>query len=114
MWNEEIHYWCWERQSGLKIPFHVSAFQRQKQGSSGVDMEKELIQPFFDSLVINHMSNSEIELVQRNRREVCEDQKKRLDENRMAGSDYPDRRFLKMRLHYCGYDIPLPDLHADL
>lgn len=109
-WVEQIHYWCWEKQSGLSIPFHVEAAQRQELGATGIDMEKEFIQPFFDSLVINHMSSSEIELVQKNRREACEDQKKRLDENRMAGSDYPDRRFLKTRLHYCGYDIPLPDL----
>lgn len=112
MWNEEINYWCWEGQSGLTIPFHVRAFQRQKQGSLGIDMEKEFIKPFFDSLVINHMSNSELELFKKNRREACEDQKKRFDENKMSGTDYPDRRFFRTRLHYCGYDISLPDLET--
>ncbi|WP_141099314.1 hypothetical protein [Pseudomonas nitroreducens] len=114
MWNEEIHYWCWEKQSGLSIPFHISAFQRQRQGAPGVDMEKEFIKPFFDSLAINHLASAEIELIQRSRLEACENQKKRFDENKIYGSDYPDRRFFKTRLHYCGYDIPLPNLETGL
>jgi len=113
-WVEKIEYWCWEKQSGLSIPFHVEVSQRQEQGSDGIDMEKEFIQPFFDSLVVNHMSSVEIELVQRNRQKICEDQKKRFDENRMSGTDYPDRRFFRTRLHYCGYDFPLPDLGGNL
>lgn len=113
-WVEKIEYWCWEKQSGLSVPFHVEASQRQEQGSDGIDMEKEFIQPFFDSLVVNHMSSVEVESVQRNRQKICEDQKKRFDENRMSGDDYPDRRFFRTRLHYCGYDFPLPDLGVNL
>ncbi|WP_325435889.1 hypothetical protein [Pseudomonas nitroreducens] len=113
-WVEKIGYWCWEKQSGLSIPFHIEASQRQEQESDGINMEKEFIQQFFDSLQINHLSGAEVELINRNRREVCEDQKRRFDESRMAGDDYPDQRLLKTRLHYCGYDFPLPDLGKNL
>jgi len=113
-WVEKIEYWCWEKQSGLPVPFHIEASQRQEQGSDGIDMEKEFIQPFFDSLVINRMSSVEVESVQRGRREICEDEKKRFDEDKISGTDYPDRRFFRTRLHYCGYDFPLPNLGVNL
>lgn len=113
-WVEQIDYWCWEKQSGLSIPFHIEASQQQEAGAIGIDMEKEFIQPFFDSMQVNRMNSAEIGLVQDNRREVCEDQKKRFDEDRISGTDYPDRRFFRTRLHYCGYDFPLPDLGVNL
>ena len=42
----------------------------------------------------------------------CAHVKSRYDQNLRWGDDYPDKRLTLTHLHYCGYNVPLPDLSA--
>lgn len=112
-WGETVEYWCWEGESGLSVPFGVSAHQRVSAGGDGVDIERNFIEPFFDTLKINRLSEAEIERINQNRRGVCAEQKERFDKGLIWGDDYPDKRLFMARLHFCGYDYPLLDLKID-
>ncbi|WP_368668939.1 MULTISPECIES: hypothetical protein [unclassified Pseudomonas] len=112
IWNDEVKYWCWEQESGLNQPFYLEAGQRLAIGVSGIDLEKTLIMPVFESLKINPLSHSLIADLNSQIRSACALVKSRYDQNLRWGSDYPDKRLTLTRLHYCGYDVPLPDLQA--
>lgn len=112
IWNDEVKYWCWEHESGMSQPFYLEAGQRLALGAPGIDLEKTLIVPVFESLKVNPLADSVIANLNTQIRSACIQLKSRYDQNLKWGSDYPDRRLTLTRLHYCGYDVPLPDLSA--
>lgn len=110
--EDEVKYWCWEGESGLKQPFYVHAGQRMPLGAKGYDLDQTFILPFFHSLKINPLPESVLAASQRKLQEICAHAKSRYDQGLPWGSDYPDKRLTLTELHYCGYDVPLPDLKA--
>lgn len=112
MQGDEVEYWCWEKQSGLSIPFYVSASQSGKAGQPRGDLDQLYIEPLFRSLTINPLPASMLAEIRAKTAAACAHAKSRFDQNLPWGDDYPDKRLALTRLHYCGYDVPLPDLQA--
>ncbi|NBF05609.1 hypothetical protein GV819_25260 [Pseudomonas sp. Fl5BN2] len=110
--EDEVKYWCWEGESGLKQPFYVHAGQRMPLGAKGYDLDQTFIQPFFQSLKINPLPVPVLVESQRKLQAICAHAKSRYDQGLPWGADYPDQRLTLTELHYCGYDVPLPDLSA--
>jgi len=110
--SDEVEYWCWEKQSGLSIPFYVSASQSGKVGQPRGDLDQLYIEPLFRSLTINPLPASMLAEIRAKTSAACAHAKSRFDQNLPWGDDYPDKRLALTRLHYCGYDVPLPDLSA--
>ncbi|WMN18414.1 hypothetical protein QL104_03090 [Pseudomonas piscis] len=110
--GDEVEYWCWEKQSGLSIPFYVSASQSGKVGEPRGDLDQLYIEPLFRSLTINPLPASMLAQIRVKTAAACAHAKSRFDQNLPWGDDYPDKRLALTRLHYCGYDVPLPDLQA--
>ncbi|QEN45730.1 hypothetical protein CLA18_04225 [Pseudomonas protegens] len=112
LWEDEVRYWCWEGESGLTQPFYVHAGQRLALGGKGYDLDRTFILPFFASLQIKRLAPSALAQAQNRLQAACARGKARYDRGSAWGSDYPDKRLTLTRLHYCGYDVPLPDLKA--
>lgn len=112
--EDEVKYWCWEQESGLQQPFYVHAGQRLPLGSKGYDLDQVFIVPFFQSLKINPLPAPVLAKARTDIQKACAHIKSRYDQNLRWGDDYPDKRLTLTRLHYCGYDVPLPDLSAPL
>ncbi|WP_404938143.1 hypothetical protein P7C00_03590 [Pseudomonas sp. JDS08PS003] len=110
--GDEVEYWCWEKQSGLSIPFYVSASQSGKVGEPRGDLDQLYIEPLFRSLTIHPLPASTLADIRAKNATACAYAKSRFDQNLPWGDDYPDKRLALTRLHYCGYDVPLPDLKA--
>ncbi|MGE8410823.1 MAG: hypothetical protein ACN6QY_00525 [Pseudomonas sp.] len=110
--EDEVRYWCWEGESGLGQPFYVHAGQRLALGAKGYDLDQTFILPFFASLQIKRLAPSTLAQAQSRLQAVCARGKARYDRGSAWGSDYPDKRLTLTRLHYCGYDVPLPDLQV--
>ena len=105
-WEEDVTYWCWENQSGLKQPFSVSAGQRLPEGSKGYDLDQAFILPFFQSLKINRLSDTALAEADAKIKAACAHVKSRYDQHLNWGSDYPDKRLTRQRLRACGYEVP--------
>lgn len=112
IFEDEVKYWCWEQESGLKQPFYVHAGQRLPLGTKGYDLDQVFIEPFFQSLKINRLPAPVLAKAQADLQAFCSHVKSRLDKNLPWGDDYPDKRLNLTFLHYCGYDVPLPDSAA--
>ncbi|UVL73263.1 hypothetical protein [Pseudomonas protegens] len=112
IFEDKVKYWCWEQESGLQQPFYVHAGQRLPLGSKGYDLDKVFIQPLFQSLKINPLPELVLAKARAGIQKACAHLKSRYDQNLRWGDDYPDKRLTLTRLHYCGYDVPLPDLSA--
>ncbi len=112
IFEDKVKYWCWEQESGLQQPFYVHAGQRLPLGSKGYDLDKVFIQPLFQSLKINPLPEPVLAKARAGIQKACAHLKSRYDQNLRWGDDYPDKRLTLTRLHYCGYDVPLPDLSA--
>lgn len=112
IFEDEVKYWCWEPESGLKQPFYVHAGQRLPLGTNGYDLDQVFIEPFFQSLKINRLSAPVLAKAQADIQASCSHAKSRYDQKLPWGSDYPDQRLTLTNLHYCGYDVPLPNLAA--
>ncbi|NBF05612.1 hypothetical protein GV819_25275 [Pseudomonas sp. Fl5BN2] len=110
--EDKVKYWCWEQESGLQQPFYVHAGQRLPLGSKGYDLDQVFILPLFQSLKINPLPESVLAKARAGIQKACAHIKSRYDQNLRWGDDYPDKRLTLIRLHYCGYDVPLPDLKA--
>ncbi|MDF2396468.1 hypothetical protein GWQ44_13055 [Pseudomonas sp. 3MA1] len=110
--EDKVKYWCWEQESGLQQPFYVHAGQRLPLGSKGYDLDQVFIVPFFQSLKINPLPAPVLAKARTDIQKACAHIKSRYDQNLRWGDDYPDKRLTLTRLHYCGYDVPLPDLSA--
>lgn len=105
-WEEDVTYWCWENQSGLKQPFHVRAGQRLPEGTKGYDLDQAFILPFFQSLKINRLSETALAEADAKIKAACAHVKSRYDQHLNWGADYPDKRLTRQRLRSCGYDVP--------
>ncbi|ROM68781.1 hypothetical protein BK653_15460 [Pseudomonas brassicacearum] len=105
-WEEDVKYWCWENQSGLKQPFSVSAGQRLPEGTKGYDLDQAFILPFFQSLKINRLSETALAEADAKIKAACAHVKSRYDQHLNWGDDYPDKRLTRQRLRSCGYDVP--------
>ncbi|BBP67199.1 hypothetical protein PHLH5_47400 [Pseudomonas sp. Cab53] len=105
-WEEDVTYWCWENQSGLKQPFSVSAGQRLPEGTKGYDLDQAFILPFFQSLKINRLSDAALAEAEEKIKAACAHVKSRYDQHLNWGADYPDKRLTRQRLRSCGYDAP--------
>ena len=105
-WEEEIQYWCWENQSGLKQPFSVTAGQRLPEGTKGYDLDEAFLLPFFQSLKINRLSDIALAEADAKIKAACAHVKSRYDQRLNWGADYPDKRLTRQRLRACGYDVP--------
>lgn len=105
-WEEVVKYWCWENQSGLKQPFHVRAGQRLPEGARGYDLDKAFIQPFFQSLKMNRLSEAQVAEANARIQAACAHVKSRYDQHLNWGADYPDKRLTHQRLRACGYAQP--------
>ncbi|WP_428643586.1 hypothetical protein [Pseudomonas sp.] len=112
--EDKVKYWCWEQESGLQQPFYVHAGQRLPLGSKGYDLDQVFIVPFFQSLRINPLPAPVLAKARADLQGFCAHIKSRYDQNLRWGDDYPDKRLTLTHLHYCGYDVPLPDLRAPL
>ncbi len=112
IFEDKVKYWCWEQESGLQQPFYVHAGQRLPLGSKGYDLDKVFIQPLFQSLKINPLPEPVLAKARAGIQKACAHLKSRYDQNLRWGDDYPDKRLTLTRLHYCGYDVQLPDLSA--
>lgn len=110
--EDKVKYWCWEQESGLQQPFYVHAGQRLPLGSKGYDLDQVFIVPFFQSLKINPLPAPVLAKARADIQGVCAHVKSRYDQKLPWGSDYPDQRLIRTQLHYCGYDVPLPNLSA--
>jgi hypothetical protein len=110
LWEDQVRYWCWEGESGLKQPFYVHAGQRLAIGTAGFDLENVFIVPFFKSLKINRLPAPVLAQANAKLKAACAHAKSRYDQGLEWGSDYPDKRLTLTRLYYCGYDVTLPDL----
>lgn len=105
-WEEVVKYWCWENQSGLQQPFHVRAGQRLPEGARGYDLDKAFIQPFFQSLKMNRLSEAQVAEANARIQAACAHVKSRYDQHLNWGADYPDKRLTHQRLRACGYAQP--------
>lgn len=105
-WEEDIQYWCWENQSGLKQPFSVRAGQRLPEGTKGYDLDEAFLLPFFQSLKINRLSGIALAEADARIKAACAHVKSRYDQQLNWGADYPDKRLTRQRLRSCGYDAP--------
>ncbi|MBW8357066.1 hypothetical protein M5G24_24510 [Pseudomonas sp. TNT2022 ID1048] len=112
--EDKVKYWCWEQESGLQQPFYVHAGQRLPLGSKGYDLDQVFILPFFQSLKINPLPAPLLAKARADLQGFCAHVKSRYDQNLRWGDDYPDKRLTLTHLHYCGYNVPLPDLSAPL
>ncbi|MQA56453.1 hypothetical protein GDH07_24320 [Pseudomonas sp. MC042] len=112
IFEDEVKYWCWEQESGLQQPFYVHAGQRLPLGSKGYDLDQVFIVPFFQSLKINPLPAPVLAKARADIQGFCAHVKSRYDQKLPWGDDYPDKRLILTHLHYCGYDVPLPDLKA--
>ncbi|WP_426188729.1 hypothetical protein [Pseudomonas sp. NFXW11] len=112
IFEDEVKYWCWEQESGLQQPFYVHAGQRLPLGSKGYDLDQVFILPLFQSLKINPLPEPVLAKARAGIQKACAHVKSRYEQNLKWGDDYPDKRLTLTRLHYCGYDVPLPDLSA--
>lgn len=110
--EDKVKYWCWEQESGLQQPFYVHAGQRLPLGSKGYDLDQVFILPFFQSLKINPLPAPLLAKARADLQGFCAHVKSRYDQNLRWGDDYPDKRLTLTHLHYCGYNVPLPDLSA--
>lgn len=110
--EDKVKYWCWEQESGLQQPFYVHAGQRLPLGSKGYDLDQVFILPFFQSLKINPLPAPLLAKARADLQGFCAHIKSRYDQNLRWGDDYPDKRLTLTHLHYCGYNVPLPDLSA--
>lgn len=110
--EDKVKYWCWEQESGLQQPFYVHAGQRLALGAKGYDLDQVFILPFFQSLKINPLPAPVLAKAQADLQGFCAHIKSRYDQNLVWGDDYPDKRLIRTQLHYCGYDVALPDLAA--
>ncbi|MCO7575652.1 MULTISPECIES: hypothetical protein [Pseudomonas chlororaphis group] len=110
--EDKVKYWCWEQESGLQQPFYVHAGQRLPLGSKGYDLDQVFILPFFQSLKINPLPAQLLAKARADLQGFCAHVKSRYDQNLRWGDDYPDKRLTLTHLHYCGYNVPLPDLSA--
>ncbi|XXD79301.1 hypothetical protein J3P95_21885 [Pseudomonas sp. Z5-35] len=105
-WEEDIQYWCWENQSGLKQPFSVRAGQRLPEGTKGYDLDEAFLLPFFQSLKINRLSDIALAEADTRIKAACAHVKSRFDQKLNWRADYPDKRLNRQRLRSCGYDVP--------
>ncbi|MCL9656599.1 hypothetical protein L2088_18005 [Pseudomonas protegens] len=112
--EDKVKYWCWEQESGLQQPFYVHAGQRLPLGSKGYDLDQVFILPLFQSLKINPLPAPLLAKARADLQGFCAHVKSRYDQNLRWGDDYPDKRLTLTHLHYCGYNVPLPDLSAPL
>lgn len=112
--EDKVKYWCWEQESGLQQPFYVHAGQRLPLGGKGYDLDQVFILPFFQSLKINPLPAPLLAKARADLQGFCAHVKSRYDQNLRWGDDYPDKRLTLTHLHYCGYNVPLPDLSAPL
>lgn len=112
LWEDQVRYWCWEGESGLKQPFYVHAGQRLPLGTKGYDLDQTFILPFFKSLKVNPLPAPVLAESASKLKAICAHSKSRYDQKLPWGSDYPDQRLTLTNLHYCGYDVPLPNLAA--
>ncbi|WP_300244253.1 hypothetical protein [Pseudomonas sp.] len=112
--EDKVKYWCWEQESGLQQPFYVHAGQRLPLGSKGYDLDQVFILPFFQSLKINPLPAPLLAKARADLQGFCAHVKSRYDQSLRWGDDYPDKRLTLTHLHYCGYNVPLPDLSAPL
>ncbi|PYC06028.1 hypothetical protein DMX09_12800 [Pseudomonas protegens] len=110
--EDKVKYWCWEQESGLQQPFYVHAGQRLPLGSKGYDLDQVFILPFFQSLKINPLPAPLLAKARADLQGSCAHVKSRYDQNLRWGDDYPDKRLTLTHLHYCAYNVPLPDLSA--
>ena len=101
--EEELRYWCWENQSGLKQPFLVRAGQRVAEGKPGLNLDRDMLQPWFHSLTLNRLAPPALVQANAKLRVACAQAKSRYDQGLPWGDDFPDKRLARMRLQYCGY-----------